>query len=57
MNKFITENYSFTITVIDHAGDGKRLHCPTVTRLETTISANTAALCQLTVAAGSVPKL
>lgn len=27
MNKFITENYSFTITVIDHAKDGKRLHC------------------------------
>ena len=27
MKKFITENYSFTITVIDHAKDGKPLHC------------------------------
>ena len=27
MKKFITENYSFTITVIDHAKDGKQLHC------------------------------
>lgn len=27
MNKYITENFSFTITVIDHAKDGKRLHC------------------------------
>lgn len=27
MKKFITENNSFTITVIDHAKDGKPLHC------------------------------
>ena len=27
MNKYITENYFFTITVINHAGDGKRLQC------------------------------
>lgn len=27
MKKFITENKSFTITVIDHAKDGKPLHC------------------------------
>jgi len=27
LKKFITENYSFTITVIDHAKDGKPLHC------------------------------
>ncbi len=27
MKKFITENKAFTITVIDHAKDGKRLHC------------------------------
>lgn len=27
MKKLITENYSFTITVIDHAKDDKRLHC------------------------------
>jgi uncharacterized repeat protein (TIGR04076 family) len=27
MKKFITENFSFTITVTDHAKDGKPLHC------------------------------
>ena len=27
MKKFVAENYSFTITVIDRAKDGKRLHC------------------------------
>jgi len=27
MKKFITENFRFTITVIDHFKDGKRLHC------------------------------